>query len=184
MYTPTADAAALISFKEPIRIIEPGPDPSFIERYMRRFGVAALSLSENRPEAAIYFSWPIQPSWLIETEGRIRKSIAPSDQVVNDGHWLSEDVAKAAMGFLEATADLLPGEPFIYSSRKGDLVAEFKAGRGTLTSVVSPHFAVLFAVVDGESVEQVVSNGEDVREAVRKMANVLLTGAHGVDTFK
>jgi hypothetical protein len=104
---------------------------------------------------------------------------------MNDGCWLSRDVADAANAFFQKTADLLPEEPFIYSSQRGDLVAEFKAERGTMTSIVSPTFVVLFAVIDGMPLERRVLEGGDVREQVLQLTGMLRTGLHGaVDTTK
>src|SRR5689334_6162092 len=105
-------------------------------------------LSENRPESLIYSPRPSLPAWLHTVQQRIRNSILPQAQKENDGRWLSGDIAKAGSDFFQKTADLLTGEPFIYSSCEGDLVAEFSAEHGTMTSIVSSNFVLLFAVVD------------------------------------
>src|SRR5207253_6843160 len=58
-------------------------------------------------------------------------------EAVHDGRWVTQAVANAATDFFKSTADLMPGKPFIYSSREGDLVAEFETKRGTMTSIIS-----------------------------------------------
>jgi hypothetical protein len=92
---------------------------------------------------------------------------------------MSQDIADAASDFFQETADLLPGEPFVYSSQGGDLVAEFKAKHGTMTSIVSSTFVLLFAVVDGVPVERKLFNGSDMREEVQRLTGLLYTGQHG-----
>jgi hypothetical protein len=84
---------------------------------------------------------------------------------------------------LRATSDLLPNEPHIYSSTQGDLVAEFKGIHGTLTSIVSPRFLILFASVNGVPVQETLRFGETttaaIRRAVHNLTEKLRTGKHG-----
>lgn len=91
---------------------------------------------------------PISASWLGLVERRIRDSICPDEvEYINDGRWLSVDVALHAMNFFQNTSDVLPGEPYIYSSTRGDLVAEFKASCGSMTGIVGTNSVIAFAVV-------------------------------------
>jgi hypothetical protein len=136
-------------------------------------------LSDYRPEELIYVPSPIKPQWFAHIQRRVRMSTAPDQYVKNDGEWLRQEVADAASAFFRRTADLLPGEPFIYSSRLGDLVAEFRAERGTMTAIVSPTFLLFFAVIDGEPVERRVIGSDDLREEVRNLSLRLRTGQHG-----
>ncbi|HZS88292.1 MAG TPA: hypothetical protein VFE42_12530 [Chloroflexota bacterium] len=140
-------------------------------------------LSNNRPETSIRLSDPPSAEWLAVVRRRINDSILPQDFAgENDGRWLSEDAARAAVAFFEATSDVLPAEPYIYSSRRGDLVAEFKADRGTLTSIVSPTFVLLFAVIDGVPVEKrlpLTDNTMSLRSEVANLSDLLRTVRHG-----
>jgi len=126
----------------------------------------------------VYGPCPIQPKWLANTQQYIRGSIVPNAQLINDGRWLGQDTADAAADFFQKTADLLPGEPFVYSSQKGDVVAEFKGERGAMTAVVSPAFVLLFAVIDGMVVESRVLEGDDLRSEVQRLTGMLHSGQH------
>jgi uncharacterized protein YgbK (DUF1537 family) len=97
----------------------------------------------------------------------------------NDGRWVAQDIADAADEFFQDTADLLPEEPVLYASRQGDLVAEFKGDHGTMTSIISHTFVLLFAVIDGKSMERRVLAGGDMRAAVLQLVERLHAGEHG-----
>jgi hypothetical protein len=139
------------------------------------------STSTNLPaQDLIHGPIPVKPEWLASTQRSIRSSIVPYGRdAMNDGRWLRQHIADAASSFFQETADLLPGEPYVYSSQGGDLVAEFKAKHGTLTSIVSSTFVLLFAVVDGVPVERKLFNGSDVRAEVQRLTGLLYTGQHG-----
>jgi hypothetical protein len=186
MLLATADATASIRIRFPGYTYPAMRNLPLVEQYARLFAPPVRYLSDYRPEAFIYVPAPIKPQWLMRTEARIRASVAPDSRgESNDGRWLRAAVADSANIFFQNTADLLPGEPFIYSSRLGDLVAEFKAEHGTMTSILSPTFALLFAVIGGIPVERRVAQGSDAREAVRQLTEMLRTGHYGsVDTRK
>ena len=78
---------------------------------------------------------------------------------------------------------MLPGEPFIYSARGGDLVAEFQGAHGTLTGILSETFVVLFAVVDGVSVTNKISLSGGIsaecRPILERLTNQIRTGQNG-----
>jgi len=121
-----------------------------------------------------------RPRWVDDVQQSIRASIARSSaNVVGDGRWLSQDVANAAGDFISVTADLLPSEPYIYSSHKGDFVAEFRTTHGKLTSVVSPGFVLLFAVVGGAPIERRIMDACAVREEVRQIVELIVSDSHG-----
>jgi hypothetical protein len=80
--------------------------------------------------------------WLATVQDRIRRSIIPHGQE-NDGRYLDKEIVSAAVTFFEQTSDLLPSEPHIYSSNRGDLVADFRAVDGSMTGIISKDFAVL-----------------------------------------
>ena len=122
-------------------------------------------------------------SWLSSVERRIKDSIVPKEyETTLSTEWLREEVGQAAIRFFQNAADILPGEPFLYASQTGALVAEFNSPRGALTAVISPNAITLFAVKaddpDGP-VEMTLRRGaiqlrEDVRLSVRA-----LTGPNG-----
>ena len=62
----------------------------------------------------------------------------------------------------------------MYSSKQGDLVAEFDAPNGRLTSIVSPKFVVLFSVVNGIPSNTVIDEGGAVRAEVQGVLKPLL----------
>jgi hypothetical protein len=123
----------------------------------------------------------LKPAWVDDVQQSIRSSVARSSaHIPGEGRWLTQDVANAANDFLSITGDILPSAPYIYSSRKGDFVAEFRATNGKLTSIVSPEFVLLFAVVNGGApVERKLTDAGTVREEVRRMVDLLAPGAHG-----
>ena len=70
---------------------------------------------------------PVRASWLSNVERRIRGSIPTSSEPLsNTGRWLEPQLAWQAINFFQATSDILPGEPYVYASLMGDLIAEFK----------------------------------------------------------
>lgn len=88
--------------------------------------------------------------WLASVERRIRDSIAEDvNNRPNDVRWLTQEVAGSALRFFRLTSDLLPGEPYLYGTNSGDLVAEFKAKNGTLTSIVSGNMLLNYVVIGG-----------------------------------
>jgi hypothetical protein len=102
--------------------------------------------------------------------------------LAGNGRWLPQATAIAALKFFEAASDLLPGEPYIYGSPLGDLIAEFEGEKGTLTSVIGPNITLLFAIIGGIPIKRTVSpeGGErELRSELRELAESLRTGKHG-----
>ncbi len=95
---------------------------------------------------------------------------------------MTEDIATSASAFFEMTSDVLPSEPYIYSSQNGDLVAEFDASHGTMTGIIAKNLVVLFAVVDGVPIERRVVLGSDsprpLRRELQYLTEMLRTGQH------
>lgn len=167
MATATADASASIRIETPNYSRAPSQHAAIVERYMRMFALSRLEQLDARAKVDPSILVPVQPEWLSTVQSRINKSIVPGGLVENDGRWLSQQTAVAAIDFFNATADLLPGEPFIYSSLEGDLIAEFTGERGVLTAIISPNFTVLFAASQAENpIRKVVSSDEKIREEV------------------
>ena len=93
--------------------------------------------------------------WLDVVEQRIKASIpAEGCPQAGNGAWLRPQVGRAALEFFRGTSTALPGEPYIYSSKAGDLVAEFTAPRGKMTCLISQHFVVVFAATEDEIIEK------------------------------
>jgi hypothetical protein len=89
--------------------------------------------------------------WLGIVEQRIKASIpAEGFPPTQDVAWLRPQVGLAALEFFRDTSTALPGEPYIYSSNAGDLVAEFSAPRGKMTCLISPEFVYVFAAPGNE----------------------------------
>jgi len=141
-------------------------------------------LSDNRQEAEIRAPLPNIPDWLDAVRHRIRDSIVPKGREAdNNGQWLTEEIAGAACTFFEASSDLLPSEPFIYSSRQGDLVAEFASTAGSLTAIVSSKSVLLYAVVNGRpehrEVELLSEGSVRLRRDLDELTELLRTGRDG-----
>jgi hypothetical protein len=84
--------------------------------------------------------------------------------------WLDLNSATLALQFFSATADLLPGEPYIYATHSGDLVAEFEAETANLTAVISEAHIILFAATKNAVTspkEHIIKNRENMRAEVR-----------------
>jgi len=152
---------------------------AIIERY-RRFtrSTKPQILSETPPpESRVYRSDRILPRWAEQTAQTIRSSIAYESR--KDGRWLRPEAAIAANDFFREVADLLPGAPHLYPSSQGDVVAEFKAPYGTLTSIVSSSFVLLFAVVGDTEIERKILPTGDVRRELGSVMKPLLSGQYG-----
>ena len=89
--------------------------------------------------------FPQHVNWLADVEMRIQNSIHPFDpNMAETGEWLPRDTAFAALQFFRDGCDLMPGEPHLYGTSEGELVAEFESGSVRMTSVVSDDGATLF----------------------------------------
>lgn len=184
MSTATAEGTASIYYFAPTYWRLPARDASVIEGHMRRLASSRpLLLSDSKPEAQIRSPRPMTARWLSSIERRICGSIMPNGpESVNGGQWLKRDIADAGVEFFQLTSDLLPGEPYIYSSHKGDLVAEFEAPHGTMTSVISQTFVLVFAIIDGTSIERgapLSLNGLGaLRPELKRLTEMLRTGRY------
>ncbi len=186
MLVATAGMTASIRIVMPDYTYAPTATADVLERYMQLLAPPVRNLSDFKPGGVISLPSPIRPHWFADTLRRVRASVRPTYSRENcGGPWLDQAVGDAAAVFFQNTSDLLPGEPFIYGSQLGDLVAEFKAEHGTMTTIVSPKFALLFAVIDGVPIERKVPEGDDIREQVQLLTAMLRMGRHGaMDTTK
>jgi hypothetical protein len=122
--------------------------------------------------------------WLNVVEQRIISS-TPAEGYPTKGNtaWLQPQVGRAALDFFKQTSTALPGEPYIYSSEAGELVAEFAALRGKMTCIISPDFVLVFVATDSEIIERkFLPNREGantLRSDIQKMTAVLNSGKNG-----
>jgi hypothetical protein len=179
----TGDANASIRYVTPTDWYRPSWDAGIIARYVRQFTSSTRRLLSARIEQTPIRTRPIAAAWLSAIEQRIHGSrTLNGGEPENNGRWLQGDIADAGVEFFQSTSDLLPGEPYIYSSRMGDLVAEFETPHGTLTSIVSKKFVLIFAVIDGNSIEKkaplsATGLGE-LRLELKKLTELLRTGRY------
>lgn len=143
-----------------------GEEVEYRNRYIRfatrkAYQSAPNQSAEIRLPEMMQISAPIA-EWLPVVERRIQNSILPDEYgPPQSSEWLSESVGQAALNFFRNVSDLLPSEPYIYSSLRGDLVAEFAASRGTMTAVVSSGVISIFANIDGEVSEKLYNRGSN-----------------------
>jgi hypothetical protein len=169
-----------------VRIINwnvPPPIASIPGGHLLPYVTPDLQLSDTKQEKDIREVRPISATWLNALNRRIQKSTAPLGRKIdNDLRWLSQDIAEAASAFFKTTSDVLPGEPHIYSSLKGDLVAEFSGAHGTMTNIVSQTSVIVFAVVDEDPVEKRLelcrSETDALRQELQRLTKMLSTGRH------
>jgi hypothetical protein len=186
MLTATAAASARIRIPVDIRGLTPEESGDHKEECGNRFAHNTTKLSEN---GLILGPSRVSARWLRAVQQRLFRSLVPKpEKEANDGRWLTEEIVDASNLFFETTSDVLPGEPFIYSSQKGDLVAEFDAQHGTLTGIVTPTTVILFAIAKGLPTEKVLPislSSAAMRQEVRQLTELVGTELHGaVDTKK
>lgn len=182
MLCPTANDNASVEFARFQTPSEETERANVLKRYYRWYGRKVPSEEVDvRPEIYLYKVLYYKPEWLETVQRRIQNSILPYTKInENDGRWLKQSVANAASDFFLKAADLLPSEPYIYSSVEGDLVAEFNAAKGPLTAIVSPDFVVLFAAPsDGAPIHKSISDFEQLRDQLKKFTDRLGAMEHG-----
>lgn len=124
---------------------------------------------------------PIAAPWLGAVQRRLERSIASPDDP-DDPTTISESIAAAAISFFEATSDVLPGEPYLYPSSQGDLIAEFKGSFGRLTSILGHEFLIVHAVVNDATIQQELPLGDEyegIRGNLRDISVKLNSMDHG-----
>jgi hypothetical protein len=183
-------AARTASIRWPDSLIDyfqPQQKPGRVqERYNRfwsnqSFQASRGSALERKLEEDLRF--PPLAEWLSAVERRIKNSTIPSEfKMQYTQEWLKEDVADAALRFFRNAADILPSEPFIYSSVDGDLVAEFSGTSGTLSAMISPKFVIVFAASGGATREHTfpgTATREELRKGVAEVTKLFDSGRHG-----
>jgi hypothetical protein len=181
MSTATAQAAASISI-QPFH-----PDFSrsvaIVDRYVRMFSprpAKTPSLLTN--DSAITMPQPIAAEWLENVCQRIANSVLmPGERSQNDDEAaISQEIGDSATWFFTNTSDVLPTEPHLYSSRSGDLVAEFEGKYGRLTAIISDSSVLAFAVfgekVSDMQLELCPTNVAILRSGLKVISNRILRG--------
>jgi len=177
MYSPTADEVASIQIKTPIDWNSKIRKPGVTERYKRLIMRSKKDLSDTKLENDVYKLSMVIPEWLKSIQESINKSVyTVANLEQDDERSINQEVADAASDFFLKTADLLPSEPHIYRSKKGDLVSEYKTNTGNLTIIISPSFVILFAIVNGDPVERKITKLNVVRMEVEEFLGSLATG--------
>jgi len=137
------------------------------------------------PSAVVIGPRPAPTVWLQNIERRIRNSVVPvGKEHENDGRWLSSEMATAATAFFQLASDVLPGEPHIYSSLSGELIAESKTRHGVMNAVISPRTFVALPVIDGDPqettrIEWTAANPARLRDTLKQISEKLRNGEHG-----
>ena len=114
---------------------------------------ASIVLGASSGGSAVQSSslqFPHPAPWLAVVQRRLTNSVG-LDAAPPDGKWLAKGVVVAANTFFQATSDLLPAEPVLYSSTQGDLVAEFQGVDLPMTVVFSSTEAIALAVAGGST---------------------------------
>src|SRR5580692_11631639 len=121
---------------------------------------------------------PVRASWLLNVYIRLLDSIlASNESLPNTGRFLEPQLAWQAINFFEATSDILPGEPYVYTSLIGDLIAEFKGPKGKLTTVVTKNSLTTYSVIGDRilkiSFDLPVLNLQSARLRIRQISDQL-----------
>ena len=116
-------------------------------------------------------------SWLPDIEKQISDSISLSDSInnENDGSEISEAISQAAIGFFQTTSDLFDSEPYIYSSKRGDLVAEFRIPNANITSIIGQSFILLFMEKNEKITEKNIDFNDIYSDVDRKKIRNLVS---------
>ncbi len=173
MDTTTAYDSATIQFMQPRRVfmVTVGdrlfPNASKLER----------TLPSDHPRSMVEVPAPIAAPWVAAVERRIRASVSPQNiAYINDGSTITNNVAARALQFFQMTWDVLPGEPYIYVSLQGDLVADFRTEFGTMTTIVAPSRVVTFASHNGELLDlQIVVDFKSPMNSRRSLQHLTKT---------
>ena len=181
---PTAAQTASVGIKPQeygLLVRQDDNNEEVLARYWATCFKATRTQPETKTEITLLGPNRLAADWLGAVQDRIHQSIVPRGKE-NDGRWLSEEIAAAGSVFFELTSDILPGEPYLYSSKRGDLVAEFETEHGVMTGIITQEVAVLFAVVDGIPVEGKLALDaprDSARQELRKFTGMLHKQQHG-----
>jgi hypothetical protein len=122
--------------------------------------------------------------WLSAVERRLQDSVGVAEfESLRDGRSLSINIVTRGKVFFQMTSDLLPGEPYVYSSLRGDLVADFRKQGATLTYIVAPESLTALLAMDGNITRELIdlesSNQGEVRKQVQILTKRFRSGENG-----
>lgn len=182
MTCPTAEAIISSQIVQEVRL------PTPFGQAATQIGIPTdpplVGLVAQVPAAEVLGPAASPAAWLQIVERRIQNSLQPVGRDhENEGQWLTAETASAATAFFQLASDVLPGEPHIYSSRGGDLVAEFKAAHGEMSAIISTKAFTALAVVDGTPEQTRIEWNEvsrrSVRATLKALTEKLRDGEHG-----
>jgi hypothetical protein len=117
-------------------------------------------------EKSSTLEYPIAAPWLADVQRRLSNSIGLASAPPS-GQWLDRNIVSTANTFFQATSDLLPVEPYLYSSKDGELIAEFKGAEFPLTLVVSHGSAVAISLIQGRPLNFAITVNAAAPNALR-----------------
>lgn len=181
----TATAAMSVMFR-----IQDLPSRSIDEPKLSEPRAHAEPAISDTPLGTLEAPEPTPASWFATVERRIQKSLMPREhEADDDGRWVSRGVANSAISYLRNVSDLLPSEPYLYSSGADNLVAECRAASGLLIAIVKDNQAQLVTVLDGYPKAQEprtvwAQDIDSLRREIKKQLDVVNKGVYGgkVDT--
>ena len=125
--------------------------PSQAELHQVQMPSAVMGTSPVGLDQLLPFMEFANAPWLPAVQQRIFASVPPAGyEVDQDGTWVSQKVATAAVQFLSKFPDAFPIEPYLYCASSGDLVAEFQGTNNKLTCLISPDFVTAYSYREGE----------------------------------
>jgi len=168
MVKATAQAYSDIWFRQPISefIFEFPAAPA-------QHQIATQSLPSDQKLGELTGPVVIAAKWISIIQRRIKQSVADFPADPNQEGLLDSDIATYAVCFFNAVSDVLPAkEPYLYTSNKGDLVAEFAGRHGKLTSIVGKAAVNSFAIIDGRMLKTTLSYPLDKIKARRELMRI------------
>ena len=155
--------------------------PAVVVQYPETASLYAAAPAFLKALSAFNVPAPIAAPWLGAVQRRLETSVATPDDRSNPAS-IAEPIASAAIAFFEATSDVLPGEPFLYPTTKGDVVAEFVGAHGRLTGILGSEHLLLHAVIDGKVMQYEANIGDDfngIRQQLKSLSLKLQPEDHG-----
>jgi len=139
---------------------------------------AGLVFLSDRKVEEISLPKPIPAKWFSRAERQIRNSVRlQGEKDAGEFETVTSGVAISAIQFFQEVSDILPTEPYLYTSTEGDLVAEFRGRQGSLTAIVGERKLWLFSIQDGGVTKEHWTmsrlNQGAIRASLKKLAGTL-----------
>ena len=151
---------------------------------MELLASALTTAIRMKAEAALIAPLDIPAVWLRNVEQRLLSSVEKSGEELAAGlDSLPQALAEAGLRFFQVASDVLPGEPYLYRSRLGDLVAEYRGPNGQMTTVIGSEFGAALVSVDGNVFQHKFSTTPDglekARSHIRDLSKKVCPSKHG-----